>query len=57
MRKMNRRALSVLLLASFIALGLLIYVQRYLIDGADYEEVERNYKVGYQLWQNKSYKE
>ena len=33
MRKMNRRALSVLLLASFIALGLLIYVQRYLIDG------------------------
>jgi|GEM_PF-3152245 len=32
-------------------------IKRYLIDGADYEEVERNYKVGYQLWQNKSYKE
>ena len=36
MKKMNRRALSVALIAIFVATGLLIYVQRYLMYGANW---------------------
>ena len=33
MKKLNRRALSVMLIALFIVLGLFTYVQRYVKDG------------------------
>ena len=33
MKKLNRRAFSVLLLALFIAIGMLTYVQRFLESG------------------------
>ena len=36
MRKMNRRALSVALIAIFVATGLLVYVQRYIMDGGNW---------------------